>query len=503
VAYSIYLALTLATTADAGPQSQADSDDFLDQLADRLRALLHAFAGQPVDPTQTAAFERQLQQLLRDCGRQVVEYAYNRLEPQDPGDAPRQVRFEHLAYRRLKRKTPRAVSTLFGDISLRRLGYRDAQQTGEPLLFPLERQLGVVHGTSPALRERLAWHQAQAGATQRSTLMRLKADHGVALGVRRLRQVVAWVAEALAEHTPVAQAEQLLSWLHRAQTSQGRRRVVLSVGRDGVTVGLRRRRASVFQVAATATVAVYDRRGRRLGTVYLACPPQAGQAELSRRLTELLLAVLRGWSGRLPRLAYVTDAGSNETAYYDTVLRQLTHPVTGERLRFVRVVDFYHACSRVSTIAASLFGEGVAARSWAQLMRKDLCRRGGLERLLGVVESLRGRLGLSARRRERLDRAVRYLKKRRRYLRFAEYRRLGIPLGSGVTEAGCKTVFTQRLKLSGMRWTKVGAEWVLQLRVAWLSGIWEVVQQRLLHQSSPVLIPTPWLEGEVEHQVAA
>jgi hypothetical protein len=501
--YSIYLALTLATTADADTQPHADADDFLDQLPNRLRQLLRAFASQPVDPTRAADFERQLQQLLRDCGRQVVQYAYNHLEPHDPNDAPRQVRFEQLAYRRLKRKTPRTVSTLFGDIALQRLGYRDAQQTGEPLLFPLERQLGVIHATSPALRERVAWHQAQAGATQRSTLVRLKADHGVALGVKRLRQVIAWVAEALAEHTPVAQAEQLLLWLHRAQTSPGRRRVVLSVGRDGVTVGLRRRRASVFCVAATATVAVYDRRSRRLGTVYLACPPQAGQVELSRRLTELLLAVLRGWSGRLPRLAYVTDAGSNETAYYDAVLRGLVHPVTLKRLHFVRVVDFYHACSRVSTIAESLLGEGVAARSWAKLMRKDLCRRGGLERLLEVVGSLRSRMGLSARRLERLDRAVNYLKKRRRYLRYAQYRRLGIPLGSGVTEAGCKTVFTQRLKLSGMRWTKVGAEWVLQLRVAWLSGVWEAVQQRVLDQFSTVQIPSPCAGEEAVHRIAA
>ena len=49
------------------------------------------------------------------------------------------------------------------------------------------------------------------------------------------------------------------------------------------------------------------------------------------------------------------------------------------------------------------------------------------------------------------------------YMRYDEYRRLGIPLGSGVTEAGCKTVYTQRLKLSGMRWKKEGARHILQL----------------------------------------
>ena len=61
-----------------------------------------------------------------------------------------------------------------------------------------------------------------------------------------------------------------------------------------------------------------------------------------------------------------------------------------------------------------------------------------------------------------------------------EYRRWGVPLGSGVTEAGCKTVYTQRLKLSGMAWTEAGAQAVLNLRVLQLSGVWEAAYGRVL-----------------------
>ena len=39
------------------------------------------------------------------------------------------------------------------------------------------------------------------------------------------------------------------------------------------------------------------------------------------------------------------------------------------------------------------------------------------------------------------------------------YQGVGLPIGSGVTEAACKTVFTQRLKQSGMRWEVLGARW--------------------------------------------
>jgi hypothetical protein len=56
---------------------------------------------------------------------------------------------------------------------------------------------------------------------------------------------------------------------------------------------------------------------------------------------------------------------------------------------------------------------------------------------------------------------------------YAAYRRRGLPSGSGVTEAACKTVFTQRFKRSGMRWNHAAGQVILDLRVIQLSGIWE------------------------------
>jgi hypothetical protein len=55
-----------------------------------------------------------------------------------------------------------------------------------------------------------------------------------------------------------------------------------------------------------------------------------------------------------------------------------------------------------------------------------------------------------------------------------------LPMGSGITEAACKIVFTQRLKRSGMSWTLTGGQVILDLRVIWLSGIWDMVHQRYL-----------------------
>jgi hypothetical protein len=68
--------------------------------------------------------------------------------------------------------------------------------------------------------------------------------------------------------------------------------------------------------------------------------------------------------------------------------------------------------------------------------------------------------------------AYHYLHKNRKYMNYARYRRLGLPIGSGVTEAACKTLFTQRLKLSGMRWTCEGGQPVVDLRALHLSGVY-------------------------------
>ena len=80
--------------------------------------------------------------------------------------------------------------------------------------------------------------------------------------------------------------------------------------------------------------------------------------------------------------------------------------------------------------------------------------------------------------------AHRFLQQNHRHMHYARYRRQGLPIGSGVTEAACKTVFGQRLKRSGMRWHKPSGQVIVDLRVLRLSGIWEATLQRHVEFSS-------------------
>jgi hypothetical protein len=509
--YSMHLVLTLATillSKTDADGSDADSKasaltEVIEPALQRLRDLVEDFRRLAVSPTRTLEFERQLQETLRELGRSVVQHTYNHLEPGDVQTLAKHVQFEGCSYTRLNAKTPQNAWTLFGQIRLWRIGYRPSDKSGDPTLFPLAMALGLVQGASPALAERAAHFLGATGMTQGQTLERLRRDHGVGWGVKKLRQAAEALSSALAEQRHGAQVDQLLEWLGQASASTGRHKPVLSVGRDGITLGVRIKRGNLFEVATTGTVSVLDRRGRRLGTVYLAYTPETQQTTMSRELTGLLRAVLQRWQGPLPRLCYVTDAGDNETTYYDKVLARMKHPNTGERLAWIRVVDYYHASERIWTLADLLFGKGRQSTAWARKMQKWMLKPGGVNRVLHSAAAWRDRYGLQGVKRSEFQKAYRYLRSRMRYMRYADYRRVGVPLGSGVTEAGCKTVYTQRLKLSGMRWHKAGAQTILNLRVLQLSGVWDEAYARVLKDYREPKVGDQKVSGKNRGQKAA
>jgi hypothetical protein len=434
-----------------------------------------------VSPAAVLRLEQELATQSRELARAATEFAYNQREVEEPQELPPYVQHEAGQYRRLNRKTPnREVATLFGKITLWRHGYRYVQRdVAEPTIFPLEISLGLVEGATPALASAAGQALAEAGATQEVVLKRLREQHGVQWGVKKLRAVAESLSAGMDRFRREHQAKQAVDWLRQAYASQGKHRPALVLGRDGITLCTSPH--SFFEVATTATLTIYDRRAARLGTVYLAYAPELGQQTMTDELTALLMEVLRQWEGSLPQLAYLTDAGAHETQYPRKVLKKLRHPRTGKRLSWQWIVDYYHASQRLTTMAESLFGVGREASAWAAKMRKLLKKPNGPFRVLHSAAALRHRQRMSAKAKKEFQKAYNYLRERTRHMQYAEFRAQGLPIGSGITEAACKTVFTQRLKLSGMRWSNTGAQTILNLRVILLSGVWDDVYQALVN----------------------
>jgi hypothetical protein len=481
MSYVTRLLLVLASHVAIKTEIRQQIEQLWKDHGGTLEEMVLKLLGAEISPASMFDFEMQVAEEFREFARQLMELALNQIEADDPEEMPHDVEYQAGGYRRLNQKTRNThVATLFGTIELWRYPYRYwHRDAADGCIFPLEIELGLIHSATPALAEAVGRYMAQAGATQQAVLDRLRSQHGVFWGAQRLRDVTQEISAAFAELTQEAQVQRLLELLEKAGKSPGPRRPVLSVGRDGVT--LREYRFRFFEHASVATVTVYDRAGGRLGTVYLAFAPEPGQQQMTERLTVLLQEVLRLWQGPLPRLTYVTDAGENETQYYRRVLARMVHPRTGEKLHWIRIVDYYHAAQRIWTMAEALFGkDDSAGRAWARRMCRVLKKPGGPFRMLHSAAALRNRRKLTAARAAEFRKAYQYIRRRTKQMQYHEYKHLNLPIGSGVTEAACKTVVSQRLKLSGMRWFKNNAQMILNLRVVLLSGIWQSLYRRFL-----------------------
>jgi len=469
-----------------------------------LGQVIRAFQTGAITPSTMQQFELALQRVLREIGRVIVEWVVNRLEPQNPDLADAVIAFDNNLYKR-RTHSPRryGIGTLFGVIALWRIRYEpwDAG-VGLVCIFPLEMRLGIVADkATPALASRIGVWTAQY--TQETVRSLLHTDHGVAWSVGTLREVVADLSEHLAPLSQAARAAKVLTLLDQAERSQGPHRPTLSIGRDGIFVPITQ--DTKYREAATATVAVLDRNGKRLGTIYLGHMPESGQGTLSQQLTELVHDVLMVWQGPLPRLQYVTDAGDHPTAYFETVLRPMLHPRTGAPLSWQWVVDYYHACLYITKMAEALFGKDTReAVSWAAKMRRWLRdKKHGIFRVLHSAAAHASRMEWKPEQQQAFAAAYAYLRNRMPFMNYSRYRRCGMAIGSGITEAACKTLFTQRFKQSGMKWSWEGGQRVVELRTLWLSGLWAGVFQTYLNQLPQPQVWTRKAVSAHSHEMAA
>lgn len=136
----------------------------------------------------------------------------------------------------------------------------------------------------------------------------------------------------------------------------------------------------------------------------------------------------------------------------------------------ILIVDFYHASEHVHKLSRWLFPTDEAARRQWTRVAMHLLDNGEIESLVTVIRSL---LAQYPALREKLETEAQYFEGNAEKMRYPEFRAKGLFVGSGVIEAGCKTVIGSRLKRSGMFWTVEGANRIIALRCCRLSGKFE------------------------------
>ena len=135
-----------------------------------------------------------------------------------------------------------------------------------------------------------------------------------------------------------------------------------------------------------------------------------------------------------------------------------------------QIVDLYHAREHLAGLGKILYGAAsTKAKDWAA-GRIEQLDAGNIE---AVLTDLKRRRSRNPAVQEEVRRAVTYFQTNAERMRYAKFRSESLFVGSGVVEAGCKTVIGYRLKQSGMRWTVRGANAIIALRCAQRSGRWE------------------------------
>ncbi len=213
-----------------------------------------------------------------------------------------------------------------------------------------------------------------------------------------------------------------------------------------------------YQEVGCATVSYYDRQGERLCTRRMARMPETTKATLKQQLTaEVMGALIQRPDLRVVKVA---DGAPDNWSYL------------GETLPLgVEVLDFYHAAEHLGAALRAAYGEGTPSY---QERVETLCtvlrdEPDGVDKVMGALSRLRTRYP----RRQAIHKALAYFREHRHRMRYADLRARNLPIGSGVVEAACKTLVSQRLKRSGMRWRMDGGQAILTFRALCQSARFE------------------------------
>lgn len=144
------------------------------------------------------------------------------------------------------------------------------------------------------------------------------------------------------------------------------------------------------------------------------------------------------------------------------------------------LVDYWHTLEHLSLAAEALFGKSSKqGRAWYERYAdKLLVEDDGAARVLRSMDYYAQR-GLSSGSRKALAQQRTFFVNNGSRMRYAEFRRRGLPIGSGPVEAACKTLIKTRLCRSGMRWSHQGGQAILALRTYVKSNRWDAFWEHI------------------------
>lgn len=208
-----------------------------------------------------------------------------------------------------------------------------------------------------------------------------------------------------------------------------------------------------YREAMTGNISLYNVDGERVHTIYLGATPEYGKAKFLSHLQNEINKI----KNKYPMASYVgiADGAANNWDFLNPNTQY-------------QILDFYHATEYLAGASYAFSKIEAERKLWLhnvchELKHTENAAQTILTQMQDQANIIKNKK-ISDVIKQKLAAAVTYFTNQLPRMNYFEYRSKNLPIGSGVTEAACKTLIKQRLCRSGMLWKNKGASIVLSLR---------------------------------------
>ena len=419
-------------------------------------------------PLGLETYEQELNEHLMALGQELIAEELSRYDV----DA-KEIEVEGRRYVRGQQSTMTYQSAA-GPVVVERYLY-SAVESESKGVCPLELRCGIVNGLfTPRAARQSAF--ALAHLTPRDA-EELFAEIG---NMRPSRSTLDRLPKAISQQWEVQREE----WERalRCTETVAPEAVTLVVSQDGVMApmkdGERSKKRSNPEKWATGpagyrevgcgTVSLHDAEGKRLQTIRYGRMPEKRKATLHTQLEAELQSTL----ALCPDLTVVKLADGAKDNWTSLESMDLGLSPNIQVNQFL-IVDFFHAAEHLKRACDAIWGKA-SIKGKAEFERLRILLKEHADGVGKVIRSLRYRVGRTTKqKKQRIQIELTYFRNQRHRMHYADYLQRNLPIASGVVEAACKTLVTQRMKCSGMAWSHSGGQAILTLRSLVQSRRWQ------------------------------
>jgi hypothetical protein len=348
-----------------------------------------------------------------------------------------------------KGQVEKTYETPYGSISVARNVYQGAR--GGKTFCPLDQNARIVVNSTPRFAKIVSYKYSDKGAFQ------VAKDLEISNGRTVARSYIQNVSDAVGAIAILKEEK----WNYEPPKLEENVNSV-AIGLDGTCMYLK---GDGYREAMVGTIALYNKKGERLHTTYVAANPEYGKETFIKRMEKEISQGKKIYSKST--FVGLADGAKDNWPFLELHTQ-------------IQTIDFYHVSEYLGNVASVVFKNTEERKNWMESTCHNLKhKQGAANRIYNELLGFR-KMSLGKQGKEILNGAITYFKNNKHRMKYSKNITKNLPIGSGVTEAGCKVIVKQRLCKSGMKWKDRGAAIVLSLRtLTQTQGRWSQFWQKI------------------------